>query len=160
MTNYEANKEVIDKIWESDDSIAINKKTNEIVPCWRGQLACSDCLFMSGDCCAKAQKWLVSQVSEENMTVFEELKSKTIDEFDEWLDKYGIFGDYPWVNWWNDNYCCKCDHITGRYFDYERDLQFSWCELYGKCKFFQNMDYMPSGKDMVKMWLESEVENE
>ena len=63
MMNYEANKEVIDKIWKNNDSIAINRGTNEIVPCM-SILMCRECLFNGVDCFVNVQKWLVSQAGE------------------------------------------------------------------------------------------------
>ena len=85
------------------------------------------------------------------MTVFEKFKSKNIDELAEWLDEYCMFDDAPWIHWWDKNYCNNCDGIWD-------DINcYAWCELNDdKCKFFQDMDYMPDNKQIIKMWLESE----
>lgn len=93
------------------------------------------------------------------MTIFENIKSKNIDEFAEWLDKYGMFDNSPWMNWWDKNYCKNCEHETARLVDTGREMEFAWCELHDKCKFFQNMDSIPDNKQIIKMWLETEETN-
>ena len=82
------------------------------------------------------------------MTVFESLNTKTIDEIAEWLDEYVVFDDAPWLKWWDDNYCKEC---------MMEDSERVWCELNGNCKFFKDKDEIPSSKEMIKMWLESET---
>ena len=91
------------------------------------------------------------------MTVFENLKNKDIDELSEWLDKYGYFEDSPWMEWWNHTYCSKCESIKGKYSDYDIEMIFSYCELHDQCKFFPDMNQVPDTKEIIKMWLESEV---
>lgn len=87
------------------------------------------------------------------MNVFELLKSKNIEELTEWFDEIGI--DFsPWVSWWDKNYCNKCDAV---YYDGDRS-EYGWCEVNGKCKYFQDMNDIPSNKQIIKMWLESEIE--
>lgn len=92
------------------------------------------------------------------MTVFENIKSKNIDEFVEWLDKYGAFDISPWSNWFDDNYCKKC----GREIAYIEELhgqhECGWCELHGKCKFFEDLEEVPDNKQIIKLWLELESE--
>ena len=84
------------------------------------------------------------------MTVYEYFQSKSIDELAEWLNKYTTDSS-PWVHWWDNNYCNKCDGV------YYEDNVYGWCELNGKCKFFQNMDKIPDNKQIIKMWLEREM---
>ena len=64
ITNYENQKERIDAILNSNDSIAIDIDTNEITAC-RG-LACSRCLFFDKDngCYRNTIKWLVAEYTE------------------------------------------------------------------------------------------------
>ena len=33
-----------------------------------------------------------------------------------------------------------------------------YCEVYGNCRFLQEMDDLPDSKETIKMWLEAEVE--
>ena len=93
------------------------------------------------------------------MRVIDKIKSMNIDELAEWLDVYGQFENSPWINQFNENYCSKCEPVKGRYEDSDRELDFSWCELHDKCKFFPNMDSAPDTKQMIKMWLESDEVN-
>ena len=86
------------------------------------------------------------------------IKSKNIDELAEWLDR-NCYSEYaPWIQWWNDSYCNKCPSVFGKYADSDREIEFCWCELHDKCKFFPDMEETPDCKQMIKMWLESEIE--
>ena len=89
------------------------------------------------------------------MTVFEKIKSKNIDELAEWLDKYCIYDGAPWVNFWDINYCEKCESIElSNSLGYNTD--YAYCEVNGHCKFFKELKDVPSTKQLIKMWLESE----
>ena len=90
------------------------------------------------------------------MTRFEKIKQMNIDEFAKWLDDHGEFDGSPWLNWWNDTYCKKCDPVIGRYEDSNKDMEFSWCELNDGCRFFPEMNKVPDMKQIIKMWLESD----
>ena len=85
------------------------------------------------------------------MNIFESIKHKSIDELVEWLDKC-CYTDYaPWILWWDDNHCRKCEGI------FSEGNMWAWCELNdGKCKYFPDKDFMPDSKEIIKMWLESE----
>ena len=93
------------------------------------------------------------------MKVIDNLKSKSVDEFAEWLDT-NCHSEYaPWIQWWNDNYCYKCPSEIGKYEDSDREIEFCWCELNdNKCKLFPDMNSTPDSKQVIKMWLESELE--
>lgn len=93
------------------------------------------------------------------MTVFEYITSMSVDELAEWLDEHGMFDGSPWMNWFNKNYCLKCESETVRIpnIDGERVEEAGWCELHGKCKYFQDMDEIPDNKAIIKMWLEKEI---
>lgn len=92
------------------------------------------------------------------MTVFDNIKNKNIDEIVEWLDKYCYSDLALWWIWWDKNYCNKCELIkteTNNFFGYTKEC--AYCELNNNCKFFKEMDDIPSSKQVIKMWLESEV---
>ena len=103
-------------------------------------------------------------------TVFKQIKAMSIDEFAEWLDKNGQFDGSPWMQWWDENYCNKCEPIKCKYADaenklgfepfYNRDIECSYCELEHKCRYFTEMSDVPSSKEIIKMWLESEIDGE
>lgn len=93
------------------------------------------------------------------MTVFQKIKNMDTDELAEWLDEHGAYDDAPWFRWWDENYCKKCKPVIGKYKDFDREMEFAWCELNDdRCKFFQDMDEMLSNKQIIKMWLESECD--
>lgn len=104
------------------------------------------------------------------MTIFEKLfKSATLDSLVEFLDEYGMFDGAPWMEWWNENYCEKCDTVEIPFEDAkemvgfepifgEGTLECSYCEVHHLCRFFPNgPEDGPSTKDIIKMWLESEA---
>lgn len=92
------------------------------------------------------------------MNNWTKLKNMETEDFAEWLDEYGAFDNSPWMRWFDDKYCKNCPDIVCKYEDSEREFSCSYCETYGKCKFFQEMDEVPENKEIVKMWLESEME--
>lgn len=92
------------------------------------------------------------------MTMFDNFKNKDIDELAEWLSEHESFDDAQYWNWWDENYCNKCEPETAYLFSPDRESECAWCELHDKCKFFQDMDKIPSKKEIIKMWLLSEVE--
>ena len=94
------------------------------------------------------------------MTVFEIIKSKNIDELVEWMDKYCAFDYSPYLCWWDNNYCKKCEPVVVDDPECNGHLEAAWCELHDKCKYFQDMDDIPTIKETIKMWLESECEDE
>lgn len=97
------------------------------------------------------------------MTIFETIKNKSIDEYVEWLSVSCCnFDSAPWWNWWDDNYCKKCEpeivyvESLTKDIDSDKKMECGWCELNGKCKFFKEMDEIPDVKQIIKMWLMSE----
>ena len=99
------------------------------------------------------------------MNNFEFIKSLSIDELAEWLDKYGSFDSSPWAEWFAKKYCDNCESIKCKYEDAEEQLGFSpysfhsgdvecaYCELEGKCRFFADLDEAPDNLTTIKMWL-------
>lgn len=103
------------------------------------------------------------------MNNFEKLQSMSIDELATWLDKNGIIDNSPWFEDFNSKYCANCESVMCKYEDVEKTLGFKpliwddeiecgYCEVYGKCRYFEDMDDVPDGVEMVKLWLEAEVE--
>jgi hypothetical protein len=94
------------------------------------------------------------------MTIFENIKSKNIDELAEWLNKYGLQDYSPWDNWFDNNYCNNCESIIQQDTKHCLTFECAWCELNGnKCKYFPDMNGIPWGKQIIKLWLESEDNN-
>lgn len=92
------------------------------------------------------------------MTVFEKIKSMNIDEFTEWFENNCLHNEDPCIKWWDKTYCQNCEPVHA-YVDYlGKECECSWCEIYMKCRYFQNMDKIPDNKETIKMWLESKAE--
>lgn len=84
------------------------------------------------------------------MTVFEDLKSKNIDEFAKWFEENCLHDDDPCIRWFNETYCKDCE-------DVDKDgEECAYCELNGKCRYFNDMDSMPDNRQTIKLWLKSE----
>ena len=101
------------------------------------------------------------------MTNFEKLISMSLDDFAKFIDDNGMYDDTPWMNWWDNNYCSKCEsvllnfedskkilNLTPFYPDYEQEC--AYCEVHHKCRYFPEMEEQPSMLEIVKMWLEAE----
>lgn len=91
------------------------------------------------------------------MTIFDNIISKNIDEFSEWLDEHGAFDDAPWYRWWDKEYCEECESVIA-YVPYcKKEAECSWCEVHGNCRYFQEMKEVPDNKQIIKMWLERDI---
>ena len=88
---------------------------------------------------------------------FDKLKLMSMDEVAAWLDRHGQFDGSPWSEWFDDTYCENCEPIMCHHKGSELVFPCAWCEIEGKCKFFQDMDEVPDNKEIIKMWLEIEV---
>lgn len=93
------------------------------------------------------------------MKLIDNFKLKNIDELVEWFDENCNFEYAPWHKWFDNNYCHKCPSEIGKCTYTGREMEFCWCEVNdNKCKFFPNMDSTLDSKQVIKMWLESEIE--
>lgn len=94
------------------------------------------------------------------MTVFDSIKNKNIDELAEWLEKYCNDFDsaVPWWKYWDENYCNKCEPITAGTNVFGYPQKYAYCEIGGYCKFFKDIKGIPDSKQVIKMWLESELD--
>ena len=98
------------------------------------------------------------------MTNFKHLQTMTVDELAKWLDEYGQFDCSPWSEWFSQTYCDNCEPIKCKYADTEdhlcsgREIECSYCELEGHCKFFTDLADTPSNLETIKMWLNKEAE--
>lgn len=88
------------------------------------------------------------------MTVFNMIQNKNIDEFVDWINEHFQFDNAPYWYWWDKNYCNKCETINS--LDDEGKL--AYCEAHDNCRFFMDMNSIPDHKQIIKMWLESEIE--
>ena len=102
------------------------------------------------------------------MNNFEKLRSMSVEDLAAWLDKNGIIDNSPWIEDFNNKYCTKCESIMCKYEDVEKAIGFqpyfsdrgiecAYCEIYKKCRYFEDRDEIPDGVEMVKLWLEAEA---
>jgi hypothetical protein len=103
------------------------------------------------------------------MTNLKHIQSMSLEDFAEWLDEHGQFDDSPWMHWFAQKYCDKCESIKCRYQDVEqllgfdamsseREVECAYCEVYGKCKYFEEIDDIPNNLEIIKMWLNKEAD--
>ena len=91
------------------------------------------------------------------MKVLDKIKSMDVSEFAEWLDKNCMHDNSPWIKWFDSTYCKKCEPEIIRDLDNGKDIKCAYCELCNRCKFFKEMNGVPEIKQMINMWLESEI---
>lgn len=89
------------------------------------------------------------------MKVFDSIMIKNIDELAEWLDENMMFDNAPWLSWWDEHYCNKCENIVRTDSDGYKG-EYAYCELHSHCRFFKGIKDIPDNKLIIKMWLESE----
>ena len=98
------------------------------------------------------------------MNNFEKIKNMSLEEFAEWLYEHSMVDNTPWMNWFNETYCEKCESIIVKAEEaeavlgikpfYKEEYECAYCEVYEDCcKFFPNG--CPSNRDIIKMWLEA-----
>lgn len=93
------------------------------------------------------------------MRMYDCFMSKNIDEITDWFVEYADFDCAPWVKWWDDNYCKQCEPEIGCVQEYNIEMECAWCELHNKCKYFQDTEDIPNNKQVIKMWLEQEIDS-
>ncbi len=96
------------------------------------------------------------------MNNFEKLKSMTVSELADWLDKYGQFEGSPWIEWFDKNYCKKCEPIKCKVdeknaFFPGHTVDCAYCELEHKCKYFPELKEVPDDKTIIEMWLNRSI---
>ena len=118
---------------------------------------CEACRHKDKDCYCSPNS-TCGGYEKRTMTRFEQIKLMDIDELSEWLNRQESWDTSPWVDWWDSTYCQNCESVMAFVPYLNGEHECSYCELNGKCKFFPEMSEVPDNKEMIKMWLESEVE--
>ena len=93
------------------------------------------------------------------MNIYEKIKKMNIEKLTNRIDKYGQFDDSPWIKKKKKTYCKNCESIKSRSKQYNTETSYAYCELHDNCKFFPDIEYIPDNKDIIRMWLESEMRN-
>ena len=100
------------------------------------------------------------------MNNYEQLISYSLEDLADWLVVNVQFDDSPWITWFDDNFCSKCEAIECAYSEYWNSneepypkctIKCAYCELEDKCKFFPEIQGIPSNKDIIVMWLKEKA---
>lgn len=90
--------------------------------------------------------------------MFENFKSMNIDELAEWFEKNYSDAD-PCILWFDKTYCKNCEPIIKQN-EMGYKMEYAYCELNGNCRYFKEMNEVPSIKQTIKLRLESEYDEE
>ena len=102
------------------------------------------------------------------MTNFEKIKNMSQEELIKFLAENSFPDENIWVKYFNEKYCNNCDAMEGTYkeFGFNPSIRLSedhcvcaYCEVKKDCRFFPGKfnDGCPSDEDILKIWLEAEV---
>lgn len=104
------------------------------------------------------------------MTRYDKFISASLEALATWIDEHGQFNGSPWMEWFNRNYCSNCEPIHIKKEDSKDvlgfDLMFvnettcSYCEVHHKCRYFPEYNDVISNCDIIKLWLQQEIEDE
>lgn len=100
---------------------------------------------------------------------FDIIKAMSIEQLAEWLDENGMWDYSPWSTWWDQKYCQNCESVICKSEDAVKvvgprlcfsdgDVECAYCEIYDKCRFFPEHEDVPDSSEIIRMWLEAEVE--
>lgn len=94
------------------------------------------------------------------MTNYEKLVSMSIDDLSKWFDEHDFGDEEPWYSYFNERFCKHCkpiEHCDGS----GQIHKFYPCEFSGYDGTGEKLE-SPCGLlaniDIIKMWLEDEVE--
>lgn len=103
------------------------------------------------------------------MKIYDKFTTSTPEALAKWIASFGNHDDSPWMNWFDKTYCQKCESeiVTkeeseaklGFQFLYLNKTECSYCEVYKECRFFPNR-LTPDIEEIIKMWLDQEVEEQ
>lgn len=100
------------------------------------------------------------------MTNFEKITIEMdMDDLTDLFNSIDSIENAPWNKWFIKNYCNseKCPAIPCKYDDTDITYECSYCELNrkkngeGECCFFPDKSILGSDRDVIKLWLESDV---
>ena len=94
------------------------------------------------------------------MTNYNKIVSMHVDELAQWL---GSIEDAPWMTWFNESYCSRCESIKvskenakellGFDLLYKDETDCAYCEVYGECRYFREAGRFPNNAETIKLWL-------
>lgn len=116
----------------------------------------------------EAAERAISSLRRNNMkTRYTKFKSMSIEELAKWIDDHGQHDDSPWMTWFDNKYCSRCeseivkreDSMSKLGFEllFRNETECSYCEVYDECRFFQNKKN-PGTQEIIEMWLKEAVD--
>lgn len=93
------------------------------------------------------------------MDNYDKIRAMDFDEFAAWLDENVPVDGAPWTMWFDENYCRKCDIVKTKY-DFgleECEVECSYCEVNGECRFIPEKSVAESNLEVIKLWLMREA---
>ena len=91
------------------------------------------------------------------MKVISMFENMSIDELIDWFCENMYLEYSPWLKWFDETYCKNCEPVCACSPNGHGESDYSFCEFHGNCRYFQDMNDVPSDKQIAKMWLESEI---
>lgn len=76
----------------------------------------------------------------------------TFEEVVNLIETHFIDNDCPWNDWFSEKYCNDCPSVVvkeGR-FGREIDVNYGYCELHDKCRYF---GHMVDEREVIELWL-------
>ena len=83
----------------------------------------------------------------------DKIKSLPIDKFAKYLATEWSHDNDPVIRWFDDKYCNDCESVM------TEDGEYAWCEVYKKCKYFPDLDKVPSYEDTFRFWWEEDIKS-
>ena len=100
------------------------------------------------------------------MNRYQQFVSLSLEDFVKLIDDYSKTDDAPWLNWFDERYCSKCESVyvskseSAEKLGFEPfgdgDVQCAYCEVNNYCRFFPSRE-SPSTKEIIEMWLKEAV---
>lgn len=84
---------------------------------------------------------------------FNKIKNMSLNQFTKWLIDIQNYDFGPWMEWFDETYCKKCEAIKCKYPDSKHEFKVAYCELAKHCKFFPRKTNVPTQEEIIKMWL-------
>ena len=102
------------------------------------------------------------------MTNFERIKNMSQDELIKFLSENSFSDDSVWLKYFNEKYCNTCPAVETKYTNVgltsffgneEATCLCAYCEVNKDCRYFKGQfkDGCPTDEEMLKIWLEAEV---
>lgn len=95
-------------------------------------------------------------------TNYSRITSMSIEALAEWINAFGYHDNSPWIKWFDQKYCSKCESEIIKKEEcnsklgfepwYNSEVECSYCEVHDECRFFPGKEN-PSITEIVKMWL-------